>query len=137
MEQQHGLVKFQCDSAGKLGTAGHKLIRATIRPASLTEWYVIRCVMEELERVARSNASARFIVDFHRVEHVSVEILPELLWLRNSLEQCGGTLHLSGLRHNLRELLRLIDFHSGLHINHEGKAEKRETSSPISATLPQ
>lgn len=115
--EHRGLVKIQHLSRNGSATAEHKRVRATLRPPSLTEWYTIGCVMEELESVARANPTADLVVDFHRVGHVSVEIVPELLCLKNSLERCGGALFLCGLGRNLQELLQFTDLGAGHHFH--------------------
>jgi anti-anti-sigma regulatory factor len=77
--------------------------------------------MEELERFARLNPEAELIVDFHRVGHVSVEILSDLLWLKNGLERCGGVLRLCGLGKNMRELLRLTGMDTVFEVDEEAR----------------
>lgn len=108
MEHQR-LVKFHDIIADGATTPSHRLIRATLRPTNLASLSIIRCVMEELEDVSRRNPGLELVVDFHRVGHVSVEILTELIWLKNGLERCGGALHLSGVGENLLEILRITN----------------------------
>lgn len=112
------------------GTLNISMHATLSRLMCLSDLYTISCVMEEPERFARLNPNAELIVDLRRVGHVSLEILSGLLWLKNSLELCGGILHLSVVGNDVQELLQLTGMATIFEV-----ADERSQSPKIPTTI--
>ena len=102
-------MKSNCTSEPLVGTVEMGTITVvSVRTSVLTDFRSITAVAEEVRAVSRRRESPNILLDFHCVEHLSVEFVSEMKTIVDEIEGRGGTIRCCSLRKDMRAVLRFL-----------------------------
>lgn len=100
----------------------------TINARTLTDTQFIAAVVNEVRTISWQIQSPNILLDFHRVEHLSVEFVTEIKKATDDIEARGGTIRCCSLRREPRALLRTLGLDDHYVGNTVGHAVMRYTA---------
>ena len=91
--------------------------RGEVKDYKESEYIVaVDMTREELLERVREASGVNLLLDFHKVEHVSIEFFKEVLRVDAAVSATGGTMRLCGLRKPIRDILETSDLDHWLRI---------------------
>jgi hypothetical protein len=106
MEQSSGIV-FQKKGSVTIGEIQNSVLLNNMN------W---RSLLEEIREAIRQSDALHLLLDFHQVEHVSVEFFGEVKTLAEENSATGGTTRVCGLHKATLEILNYLDAPSDLYM---------------------
>ncbi|MBX7257499.1 MAG: hypothetical protein K1Y02_14140 [Candidatus Hydrogenedentes bacterium] len=88
----------------------------SIRTPVLKDPQSIAVVANEVRDISRRSESPNILLDFHLVEHVSLDFLDEMSVVAEEIQSRGGTICCCALRREMRTVLRIL----GAHVSYIG-----------------
>lgn len=80
----------------------------SIQTPLLTNTKTMTAVANEVRRIARQNSSPNILLDFHLVEHLSIDFVSEMKAVADDIQMRGGTVRCCSLRRDTRALVGLL-----------------------------
>ncbi len=80
----------------------------SVRASVLTDNRTITALVSEIRDLSRRNKSPNILLDFHRVEHLSFDLVGEMKVVTEDIERRGGTIRCCSLRKEMRALLGIL-----------------------------
>ncbi len=93
----------------------------SIRTPLLTDTRSITAVVHEVRALSGRCQSPNILIDFHRVEHLSIAFVGEMKVVAEEVELRGGTICCCSLRHEMRAVLEALGlgvFYAGHSLQH-------------------
>lgn len=103
------MIKVKSFVPVRTGTEAGEVVIATLRASNLVDVDCIDELANEMEAYVMAHPGADFVLDFHRVHHLSSTILEKLVELRGQVSRFRGELSLCGFRDDTRDLLVLTN----------------------------
>jgi anti-anti-sigma factor len=106
------MIKVKSFIPVRTGTEAGEVVIATLRASNLVDVDCIDEFAKEVEAYVMAHPGADFVLDFHRVHHLSSTILQELVGLQGVVTRNNGELSLCGFRDDIKDLLILTNMDS-------------------------
>jgi len=125
------MIKVKSFVPVRTGTETGEVVIATLRASNLVDVDCIDEFASEMETYVTAHEGANFVLDFHRVQHLSSTILEKLVEVQELVARSHGELVLCGFRNEIRELLTLTNMDKSFVIHADLRQALQRYGSPV------
>lgn len=93
----------------------------SIQVPNLTDAQIIAAVTSETRAISRQSELPNILLDFHLVQHISLDFLDAMRGVAEEIEMRGGTICCCSLSEEMRAILQIM----GVNVSYAGNHPKR------------